>query len=190
MQELILYKNKGIAFVDEIDYGYLTSNQWNWCFSTSNGYALRYWNEQDKRGTTFMHRVVMTRILGKPIARGMQVDHINHNRLDNRRDNLRVISASENQWYKRVPSNNRSGYKGVSPTSTGKFDAYIKVHGKQFSLGRFENAIEAAFMYDVASRDLHGEFSYPNFPNTFIPPHLEEKWSKILNRQDDLERNS
>lgn len=186
-KEIVLYRNKGIALVDDIDYEYLTANDWNWCFQSGNGYAIRYYKDDTgKRGSIFQHRVIMTRILGEPIARGMQVDHIDQNRLNNTRENLRLASRSENQWNKNVAANNSTGYKGVTAAGQGKYDAHIKVYRRRIYLGRFSKAEEAGLMYDIASRDLHGEFSHPNLPDQSAPFEIEERWQRLLTRQPDI----
>lgn len=186
MKQIPLSKGRAFALVDDADYDYLM--QWKWNFANSNGYALRYWTDGDQRGAVYMHRAIMKRMLGHDIPKGLQVDHIAvgaESRLDNRRSNLRTCTRSQNQWHKNRPSHSSTGYKGVS-LDNGKFNAYIKKHGKRIYLGRFEHAEEAALMYDRASQDLHGEFSKPNFQHSFIPPHLEERWQKILKKRQNL----
>lgn len=65
------------------------------------------------------------------------MDHINHNTLDNRKCNLRIVSKSQNQM--------NCNYKGVSRTKSGKFYAYIKINQKQINLGAYENEPDALF---------------------------------------------
>ena len=87
------------------------------------------------------------------------VDHINMNPLDNRRENIRIASRSQNQMNRRVSSNNTTGYKGVSIDSrSGKFIASISVNCKFIRLGTFQTAEEAAKAYAEASRKYHGEY--------------------------------
>lgn len=100
-------------------------------------------------------------IVGYP-KKGYVVDHINRNRLDNRRVNLRTVTASENaQNAKGQP--NASGYKGVA-MSRNRWRAYIKPYGKQLSLGVYATAEEAAKAYDKAAKEYWGEYAYLNFP--------------------------
>lgn len=90
-----------------------------------------------------LHRLIMG--LGRNDHR--QVDHINRNPLDNRRENLRVVSASENQFNKRLLfRNNTSGYKGVSlHKKSGRYSAFIQENGKRRWLGySFKTAEDAA----------------------------------------------
>lgn len=97
-RKIPLSKGRAYALISNLDYDYLMN--WSWNFAASNGYALRYFtDEKGKRGAIYMHRVVMSRILGEPIPTGKQVDHIvvgEGSRLDNRRDNLRIVTRSEN----------------------------------------------------------------------------------------------
>tara|TARA_A100001515_G_scaffold99325_1_gene80194 strand:- start:286 stop:876 length:591 start_codon:yes stop_codon:yes gene_type:complete len=129
-----------------------------------------------------IHRLVM----GNP--KGMCVDHINGDTLDNRKENLRVCSHSENLRNKRTKSTSQSGYKGVyeikSPRrkkyvskKTGKvtyyehmpkkrFQAYIgNGTGGHIKLGYYATAEEAAEAYDRKALDLYGEFARLNFPD-------------------------
>lgn len=105
----------------------------------------------------FMHRLILN------APEGSQVDHINGNKLDNRRSNLRLATASQNRANKGKIVNNTSGYKGVS-LSGKKWAADIAMNKVKVRLGRFDTPEEAAKAYDQAARELHGEFARPNFP--------------------------
>jgi hypothetical protein len=126
----------------------------NWCF-IQNGYAVR--TERDHDGIkrmVYMHRV----IAGTPS--GMETDHINMNRLDNRSSNLRIATTSENGRNRCATSKNRSGFKGVSwDMRRCKWVAQIALNGKRSSLGYFDAAEDAATAYAIASANMHGEFS-------------------------------
>ena len=76
------------AIVDDDDYEWL--KQWKWCLSKS-GYAVRGTNCKPKQKIVFMHRQIMNVLLG------MQVDHKNHTRLDNRKSNLRLCTGNDNR---------------------------------------------------------------------------------------------
>ena len=93
------------------------------------------------------------------------VDHINHNGLDNRRANLRIATASQNNANSRRGMNRgRSKYKGVWwDEKAGKWRAGIKCQGKCIHLGMFDDEIEAAKAYDRAAGLYHGEFAVLNF---------------------------
>jgi hypothetical protein len=96
----------------------------------------------------------------------VQVDHINGDTLDNRRDNLRLASSTENGSNRSLNRNSTSGYKGVTwVKARGNWRANIKVNGKPISLGVYDDPVEAARAYDKAAIELHGAFAKPNFPD-------------------------
>lgn len=90
-----------------------------------------------------VHRIIWEMHNG-PIPIGMSIDHIYHNRLDNRIENLRIVSSSQNSRNQSKYSTNSSGFTGVCwYKRTGKWAAYIKVSGKQIYLGMFTNIEDA-----------------------------------------------
>lgn len=160
-----------IALVDPCDLGFL-NQAGRWCYSSS-GYACHYFtNESGKHKTWFAHRLIMERILGEPIPAGYQVDHVNQDRLDDRRENLRLATRSQNQANKGRAINNTSGYKGVS-CNQEKYEVRLKYGTKRLHLGRFDDAFTAALVYDAASRHLYHEFAGTNFPEMTTPPYIE-----------------
>lgn len=95
----------------------------------------------------------------------MFVDHINHNKLDNRRCNLRICTETQNNMNKCFDSRNTSGYKGVSwHKSARKWFAYIRFNKQRLNIGFFDDPVEAAHAYDDAARIYHGEYAHLNFP--------------------------
>ncbi len=100
-----------------------------------------------------MHRL----ILDAPVD--MQVDHINGNGLDNRRANLRLVTASQNSCNRRLSIVNTTGFKGVSfHKGRGLYQASIRLDGRLRFLGRFQTPEEAHKAYCEASEELHGAF--------------------------------
>jgi hypothetical protein len=115
--------------------------------------------ESGKYDIALMHRVVMA------APDELDVDHINGNRLDNRKKNLRLATNQQNSWNQGLGKRNTSGYKGVSwHTRDLTFSAIIRVDGRQKTLGTFNEAISAALAYDAAAREHYGEFARLNFP--------------------------
>lgn len=168
------------AQVDACDQAWL-QQLGRWCFSHS-GYSVHYFTAADgTRKIFFMHRLIMERVMGHSIPHGMQVDHINMDRLDNTRANLRLATRSQNQAHKDVPRNNTSLYKGVS-WNHGKWEARIKYGSKRIHLGRYTDAELAALAYDVASRSLYQDYAGCNFTDRFAPPHIEERVKQIVQR--------
>lgn len=138
--------NGEIAIVDEEDYFGLSKYIWH---LNSGGYVL---NNKAER----MHRLITK------CPRGKEVDHINKNKLDNRKENLRICSRSENNSNRNVFCNNKSGYKGVD-LWYGKYRAQIKKDGKKTHLGLFSAAEDAARAYDKKAKELFGKFASLNF---------------------------
>ena len=147
------------ALVDDEDYDELSKH--NWCMQ--GDYAARW--KGKRKGETggklmfYMHRVIM----GLSDKSDIVVDHINRNKLDNRKENLRVCTSSDNSKNKKPY--NRFGYKGIVKFSSGKYQAMIWDGKKNIHLGNFPNLQEAAREYDKAAKKYHGEFAYLNFPD-------------------------
>ncbi len=155
MKEIQLTKDK-VALVDDADFEWLS--QWAW-YPNTNGYAARNHLREDARETqsqVFMHR----EIVGTP--KGMYTDHIDGNKLNNTRGNLRICSKNENGYNRGRLANNQSGYKGVHQQSKNAWVAQIRVQGKQIYLGSFNEAVKAARAYNKAAIKYHGEFAYLN----------------------------
>lgn len=153
------------VMVDDEDYEYLA--QWKW---SKGEYAYRSTNRADlreKRTTVLMHRIIVERMTGAPVPKGMQIDHINGNRLDNRRRNLRFATCRQNQHNKvkqKQPTSSR--YKGVGwKKSRRRWRAAINTPSGQFDLGLHASEEDAARAYDKAAREHFGEYARLNFPD-------------------------
>jgi hypothetical protein len=94
---------------------------------------------------------------------GLVVDHINNDRADNRKSNLRLVSKKQNSQNRRGQRNTSSAYKGVSRNKHGNWQAQIKINGKSKHLGSFINEKCAAKAYDKAAKEAYGEFAFQNF---------------------------
>jgi hypothetical protein len=140
------------ALVDEEDYDRISAFKWS---RSGNGYPARHVACAGSYSEG-MHRTVME------LAKGdkRHVDHINGDKFDNRRSNLRVCEPIENWWNAKKRSDNTSGYKGVSwSKGNGKWSARIKRNKKRFHLGYFDKAEDAYAAYCIAANELHGEFA-------------------------------
>ncbi len=112
------------------------------------------------------------------------VDHINRNRLDNRRSNLRVCTRTENAMNKPRLSKGQNPYKGICLCPDGMWQAQITLDGKAIYLGRSRDPVTAAKAYDTAARVIYGEFAYLNFPDSEDSVLLPTKQVTRLKRDD------
>lgn len=149
---------KGLyAIVDDEDYERLNQHRWR-CMV---GYATRTKLSPRRGGKRKSVQLLMHRqILGLIAGDGVVVDHISGNTLDNRRENLRRGTQSQNMANRGPTKSNTSGLKGVSfDQSRGKWIAMIGINGKQKNLGRFMDRDDAAAAYQQAAISIFGEFA-------------------------------
>lgn len=147
------------ATVDPEDFERVSQHKWSLARS---GNRRTFYAQRAADGTTeMMHNF---------ITGARQVDHVNHDGLDNRRANLRDGSGCKNARNQRKTSSNASSqYKGVSwrkpDASHGQgWEVHIRVAGKQRYLGKFDDEVEAAKVYDYAALRHYGEYASLNFP--------------------------
>ncbi len=147
MREIQLTKGL-VAKVDDEDYEMLIGSRW----CVSDGYAFN-------RAHGRMHRLLMK------APQGVMVDHRNGDKLDNRKDNLRLCSNSQNQANRKV-SLGVSKFKGVVwqtlPSGKGYWKAVITKDGEATYLGTYKTDVEAAAAYNVAAVEMFGEFAHIN----------------------------
>lgn len=148
------------ALVD--DYEFIKLNKYKWYaafYKPINGfYAHTSMIENGKRKIVKMHRFILG-VTDKDI----EIDHKNHNTLDNRRFNLRPSTRAENQANRTSQKNSSSKYLGVSwDRESLKWQAEIMKDGKKVYLGKFRDEICAAAAYDIKARKLHGKYANLN----------------------------
>ena len=154
--KLIALTQGKFAKVDDEDFGVLSSCKWYLVTRENNiFYAIN-------RSRVSMHRLILA------ATRNLQVDHINHDGLDNRRSNLRLCTHKENDRNRRLQRNNTSGFKGVSMVlKTGKWEAKVRYRdetGRVFNIvaGYFHDKRQAALAYNRKALEIFGKFAYLN----------------------------
>lgn len=171
MIKIPLTKGK-VVIIDDDDFEKIAKFKWRVgdCSRGKNKNSRYYARSQVYLGSVgnkpkvkpiFMHRM----ILG--LKRKGEVDHINGDSLDNRKENLRIVSHQQNCWNscKKKSANNTSIHKGVGrQKGTKPWRARIVSGGKRIHLGSFATEIEAAKAYDEAAMITFGEYANINFP--------------------------
>lgn len=154
------------TLVDDEDYEALIQYKWqaNSVMGGRHFYARRNWRgEGSKPCYTLMHRAIMN------APKGMDVDHIDGDRLNNTRSNLRIVTRSQNLANR--GSHGIHGFKGIRivPKNTNKpYGVYIGHNYKQIYLGSYSTVIEAALAYDRKAKELYGDFARLNIPETLF----------------------
>lgn len=160
----------GVTLIDAADADRVLPFKWR---RDAKGYAqhtlyLCTVNGKKVRANVFLHRLIMCLPL-------LQVDHINRNKLDNRRCNLRLATHAQN-CANATSRQGLSPFKGVRYRSDRvrhkRWQAVIRTNGRGLSLGNFHTQVEAALAYDDAAIKLRGEFALLNFPerHRLTPP--------------------
>ena len=146
------------VIISACDYERVMSHKWYRMGNGRNNYY--YFAHKSNYKHIRLHRFVVN------CPKGMQVDHINNNTLDNRRSNLRICSHAENMRNRSDQKNSTSGYKGVSWHKQKKrWYSAIKVNNKRIYLGYFDTPEKAYRAYCEASKKYHGEFGKTNEKN-------------------------
>ena len=159
------------ALVDDDDYPDLSAMKWRY----NHGYAVRTVRLAARRYALYMHRY----LLDAPPE--FEVDHIDGDRLNNQRSNLRLATRRQNQLNKGPYPNSVSGFKGVTMTPSGKYQAYIELDGHRITLGAYEDVTQAVLLRDAAARQCYGEFAQLNCPEAQAPPETLAVLARILN---------
>jgi len=151
---LILTQGK-VAIVDIEDMPRVAGYKWS-ALRTKNG--RWYAKARDGSRWIYLHRVIM----GAPDE--LDVDHKDHDGLNNRRDNLRLATRTQNLGNQRR-RRSKNKFKGYTAHPTpGRWIAQIRFKGKHVYIGAFSSEREAAEAYDRKALELYGEFAAINFP--------------------------
>lgn len=141
-----------VTWIDEADSARVLARHWTF----SQGYAVTGVTHRSARSDwrpMRLHRFLMGTLDGH------EIDHINRNKLDNRRANLRWVVRAHN--IANTPARNRSGVKGVyfdaSPGRRARWVAKISIAGRHKTLGYFADAASASAAFEAVHRELYGD---------------------------------
>ena len=153
------HEQKRFALIDQDDYERLAKTKWFACRSGKSLYATATSIRHLAKHHLQMHRYVLR---AEP---GQMVDHISGDTLDNRKQNLRIVTPTENARNSRRQTfpGKTSVFKGVSWSERdGRWHAQITDQGQNISLGLFDDAQNAARAYDAAALERFGEYARTN----------------------------
>lgn len=158
--ETIKLPSGELVLIDARDYDRIKKYFWYRWAPKKGGqkYAVAHVTPKS-RFRTLMHRFIMDAKSGEYVA------HINENRMDNRRANLRICTSPQSKWGRNKPKG-KSEYLGVSSTKRrpGRWHVRISCNGVRHHVGYFKSEIEAAKAYDRKARELEGGVAKTNFP--------------------------
>ena len=150
--KIIQVKGSSGAIVDDDDFENL--NKWTWRLN-ERGYVVSRRYRNGKYHNDRLHRIIAN------APPHLQVDHINRNKLDNRKMNLRLCNNSQNNRNRHTSKPGESPYKGVSRNGK-KWMSKIRTDFGRVYLGVYDTQEKAAEAYDRAAVLYHGEFAYLN----------------------------
>ena len=178
MKTIQLTKQKE-TIVDDKDYESLM--KYKWCFNSS-GYAMTTIKKEEKYKALYLHRYLLSP------TKEQQVDHVNSNKLDNRRKNLRLCTGVENKrntskWKTRVLTSRFKGVHYQKGLISKPWMTQIRIHDQTCHLGTFKTEIEAACMYNFAAQRVYKLFTNLNkIPKDFITTvDLDNRIAKLEN---------
>jgi hypothetical protein len=158
--------NGQYAYVDAADYEWLSQYTW---YSYAGGYAARVENNK----IIYMHREIMK------APKGMVVDHIDGNRANNCRFNLRVCTRTENLRNNAKRRDASCRFKGVGyDEERGKYFAKCAHQGERPWLGYFDSDVEAARAYDYRAVQCYGPYARLNLPEEWPPERIQQVYAE------------
>lgn len=157
--------------LSECDYKKVSKLTW---YAHENSQRKNHWDvrchfwdcKDSKYKTILIHRFILN------APKGLQVDHINHDVFDNRRENLRICTNQQNCWNKNFRKG-KSGYLGVRKYNETSYYVLIRDKQKQIYLGSFGDVISAAKEYDKKIKEIRGEYAVLNFPENNLQGGVE-----------------
>jgi HNH endonuclease/AP2 domain len=168
----LLLSNGKLSLVDDRDYDEAAKIKWQ-CGNGRSCYPVHSIKKNGRDCNIYLHHLIWNRH-NNPLSEGMQIDHINRNRLDNRLENLRPCNNSQNHANMLRKKEHTSKFKGVC-WRANRWQAQIRCNYKQHYLGRFNSEIDAAMAYDKAASQLFGRFALINFPE-----NINDQGARVL----------
>jgi hypothetical protein len=138
-----------VALVDDADYPLLSDFKWSYRPERNNaqGYAVRHKKINGKDRLAYLHREIL------PPPEGHEVIFLNHDRLDCRRDNLKIVSKEEARRHHRVRRDSKSGIKGVRYNpETETWSAFVYRGGRAYHVGTYYSPEQASAAYEAELR--------------------------------------
>jgi hypothetical protein len=153
--------NKQFTIIDDDNFNDISKYSWR---LVGAGYVSRGVRLKAKYGGKhkifYLHREIMG------AKKGEEVDHINHNKLDNRKSNLRICNHRQNHLNRKGDSMSSSGFKGVSFKGNNCKDrpwcTRIFTNKKEIYLGNYATPQEAAKVYNIAAKKYFGDYAFLN----------------------------
>ena len=151
----ICYFNNGGQFIFDLeDYDKIKNYTWS---RRNEGYAGCTRKENGKPRIYNAYRIIM----GVEDSK-LEVDHINGDKWDNRKCNLRIVTHADNTKNRKLDKRNKSGYTGVKETKTGTWNAQIYCDGKRINLGTYKTKEEAVKARKAGEEKYFGKFAHEN----------------------------
>ncbi len=177
----IITRKGSVVLIDKEDYPSVSKYTWT---TNKTGYVQRYFRDSvtKKMGSISLSRFLMG--VSDKMWQEVMVDHINGDKLDNRRSNLRLANNTENQWNSKKSTRNKSGYKGV---------LWHKLHKKWMvsiqrdCVGYYDDLEVAAWFYNKHAKERFGDFARLN---TFDDKMAVEKKVKYLIENPPLKKSN
>jgi hypothetical protein len=155
--------NNLYAKISEEDADVMSLGSWTAHGSKSGNYACMRTTIGGMRQRVWLHTLIMEELIGRSLKKDELVDHINQDKLDCRRSNLRMANRTQNNANKGKRKGTSSQYKGVSWSKKHeKWRCYIVIDRKLKHLGLFDDEKEAGLKYNKAAAEVFKEFATLN----------------------------